>query len=223
MAGSSDHTDGLFSSVKDTIKNAVQTTISSSFDDDGDWAPQWSRVDKLLHGRYVLQADQAKLYEMDADGVNDDHLNNCIEEAVQRKIARDQTLPARCKRVRELIKDANGGKSLILERPIFFELADKAYELNIEALVRLAVENHKTDPDEELKREYIILKLGDKVVGPKNFSLLMTAPSKKLDHLIEECPGVRKEQGVAHQHRRQNIPKLSQEQRLYVLEATRQA
>ena len=80
----------------------------------------------------------------------------------------------------------------------------------------MALEKHQDDPEEKLKREYLLLKLGDKQVGCKNFSKLMEAPSEKLDSLVEECPGIRREKCVITKQRRKELPRLSAEQKQFV-------
>ena len=106
--------------------------------------------------------------------------------------------------------------SVMLDRPVFFELTDKAYEFDLEAHVRLALEKHQDDPEEKLKREYLLLKLGDKQVGTRNFGKLMEAPSERLDTLIDQCPGIRKEKSVYAKKGRKQIPPLTAEQRQLV-------
>ena len=207
-----DTTDGIFSSAKEAIQNAVSAATQLQFNDWG--KVEWSRIDGLLKGRFVLSDDRIKLYELDDEGVDDNSLQNAVENTVQRKIDFDNTMPDRCKKVRDAIKEI-AGRAVMLDRPVFFELTDKAYEFDLEAHVRLALEKHQDDPEEKLKREYLLLKLGDKQVGSKNFSKLMEAPSEKLDSLCEECPGVRREKCVCPKKRKE-LPRLSAEQKQFV-------
>ena len=211
-----DTTDGIFSSAKEAIQNAVGAVTQLQFDDWG--KVEWSRVDGLLKGRYVLADDRIKLYELDDEGVDDNSLQNAVENAMQRKIEFVNTMPDRCKKVRDAIKEI-AGRAVMLDRPVFFELTDKAYEFDLKAHVRLALEKHEDDPEELLKKEYLLLKLGDKQVGSKNFSKLMEAPSEKLDSLCEECPGTRREKSV--QERRKRLPPLSAEQKQFVHDTRR--
>ena len=211
-----DSTDGIFSSAKEAIQNAVSAAaVQLQYD----WGKmEWSRVDGLLKGRFILADDRIKLYQLDDEGVDDSSLQAAVEVAVKRKIEFDDTMPDRCKKVRDCIKKL-AGRAVMLDRPVFFELTDKAYEFDLEAHVRLALDNHEDDPEEQLKREYLLLKLGDKQVGSKNFSKLMESPSERLDALCEECPGVRKEKPV--EQKRKVILKLSAEQKQFVHDARR--
>ena len=126
-----DTTDGIFSSAKEAIQNAVSAATQLQFNDWG--KVEWSRVDGLLKGRFVLANDRIKLYQLDDEGVDDNSLQNSVENAVQRKIDFDNTMPDRCKKVRDAIKEI-AGRAVMLDRPVFFELTDKLTSLTLKLM-----------------------------------------------------------------------------------------
>jgi len=150
-------------------------------------AIQWSRLDSLLGGRFVMPSDYRMLQGMDEQPCGDEELQTAVASALLRKKQWDDLIDQR----RAIIKKFTG--KFIADRDVYNRLVENAYDTDIVEQVKRELQTLAYDEDSEVKKKYISHMLGDYSVGRANFAKLMDVPAEHLDKAIKDCPKFPKE------------------------------
>jgi len=150
-------------------------------------AIQWSRLDGLLSGRFVMPDDYRMLQVMDEQPCGDEELQTAVVSALARKKQWDDSIDQRRANIKKLT-----GK-FIADRGVYNRLVENAYDADIVEQVKMELQSLAYDEEAEVKKKYISHMLGDYSVGRANFAKLMNVDPEYLDRAIKECPKFPKE------------------------------